>query len=192
MSLPDDLNELLSEPTHGSRDRADSALREKVLARTTGVLRAQRRMKRVGAVAALAGCYLAGMLTMSLLRSASSQLVSAPGSAAGLTAQNVVHGDSNTALPVTRPLLRPEDDGLFPGAGPTAMTVAKISPYDRLRRAGDRQLEDENDIAAAARTYRRALQFASPSERGIVPDKDTWLLMAMKNDRTNKLAEDMQ
>ncbi len=72
-------------------------------------------------------------------------------------------------------------------------TVAKLSPYDRLRRAGDRQLEDDNDIAAAAHTYRRALKLASRAQRDIAPDQDTWLLMAMKNDQTDKLAqEDVQ
>lgn len=187
MSLPDHLHDLLSDSTHGSDDSANRALREKVLTRTTGVIRTRRRMKRAGPIAALAGCYLAGILTMSFLHVSSP---TAPGSAGGLTAQNTVHSDSNTAPPATRPLVRPEDDGVFPDSRPT--TVAKFSPYDRLRRTGDRQLEDESDIAAAARTYRRALQFASPSERNIVPDKDTWLMMAMKNDQFNRLPEDMQ
>jgi len=189
MFSPDDLNELLSNSTHGSQDGTDSALRAKVLARTTAVIRTRRRMKRAGAVAALAGCYLAGVLTMSALRAPAAPISAAPG---GLTAENTVHGDSNTAPPVTRPLVRPEDDGVIPSSGPAARTVAKFSPYDRLRRTGDRQLEDDNDVAAAARTYRRALKLASPTERDIVLDKDTWLLMAMKNNQTDKFAEDFQ
>jgi hypothetical protein len=143
-------------------------------------------MKRMGAVAALAGCYLAGMMTMSIWRASPGQHRgdSAP---IDLAAQVQPKGES----PPTRPLIRPEDDGVV--TDPSAkMIVAKFSPYDRLRRAGDRQLEDENDIAGAARTYRRALKLASPTERDIVPDTDTWLLMAMKNDQINQFAEDVQ
>jgi len=188
MYSPDDFDELLSDARRSTSDgpSADAALRERVLSRTTGVLRTRRRMKRLGLLATLAGCYLAGMLTMSLLHVAAP---TAPGW--DLTARNdpEVGSGKGESMPL-RPLVRPEDDGVIPGSRQTK--IAKLSPYDRLRRTGDRQLEDDNDIAAAARTYRRALQFASPSERGIVADKDTWLLMAMKNDQTNKLAEDMQ
>src|SRR5262245_11913241 len=190
MYWPDDFDELLSDARRGTSDgpSADAALRERVLARTTGVLRTRRRLKRAGVAAALASCYLAGLLTMLLLHAPSKTV---PGSAENLTARvEPTSENGNGELAPVRPLVRPEDDGVIPGAQAAAV---KLSPYDRLRRTGDRQLEDDNDIAAAARTYRRALKFASPTERDIVPDKDTWLLMAMKNDQTNKLAsEDMQ
>jgi hypothetical protein len=172
-------------------DNERPVVRESVLTQTTSVIRFRRRMRRVGAIAALAGCYLAGVLTMSVWRSAN-QHPAAPGSAGGFATRiepKAESGDGQWAP--ARPLIRPEDDGVIPG--PRQAQVVKFSPYDRLRRAGDRQLEDENDIAAAARTYRRALTVASPAEMNIFPDQDTWLLMAMKNDQTNKLAsEDVQ
>src|SRR5262249_18059382 len=189
MYSPDDLDGLLSDSTEPPHDGiADPVLLEKVLARTTGVLRIRRRMKRLSVAAALAGCYLAGMLTMSLLHAPASD------SAKGLAAhvEPMPKTGNGESMPL-RPLVRPEDDGVVPSSSSQHAELVKLSPYDRLRRAGDRQLEDENDIAAAARTYRRALKLASPTERDIVPDKDTWLLMAMKNDQTNKLAsEDIQ
>src|SRR5262245_59573342 len=189
MFLPDDFSDLLSNALgEGTDVRPSSKLRETVLARTSSVIRTRRRLKRLGTLAALAGCYLAGVLSMSVWRASAGQLPrdSVP---SGELASQVQH--KSDSLP-TRPLIRPEDDGVI--TGPSAQrTFTQPSPYDRLRRAGDRPLEDDNDIAAAARTYRRALKLASPTERDIVPDKDTWLLMAMKNDQTNKLAsEDMQ
>jgi hypothetical protein len=180
MYSPDDFDELLSDVRRGASDGPSSsaALRESVLAQTTGVLRTRRRMKRLGIAAALAGCYLAGMLTMSLLHVPG---LTTLGSAGGLTARVEPRSENGKgeSMPL-RPLVRPEDDGVVPGAPAVA---AKLSRYDRLRRAGDRQLDDENDIAAAARTYRRALQLASPAQRNIAPGQDTWLLMAMKNDQ---------
>jgi hypothetical protein len=188
MFSPDDLSELLSDAGASRGDIvADGTLRDTVLARTTRVLRTRSRMKRIGAIAALAGCYLAGVLTMSVWRASAGQLPRDSASSGDLAAQVQPKSESQP----TRPLIRPEDDGVITGAS-AQTTVAKLSPYDRLRRTGDRQLENENDIAAAARTYRRALKLASPIERDIIPDKDTWLLMAMKN-QTDKLAsEDLQ
>lgn len=188
MFSPDDLDALLSNSTPDAQDGValNPALRDTVLARTTRVIQNRRRLKRLGAVAALAGCYLAGVLTMSVWR-ASAQLPRDSASSGDLAAQ--VQPKSETLT--NRPLIRPEDDGVIPGSA-AQTTVAKLSPYDRLRRTGDRQLEDENDIVAAARTYRRALKLAAPTERDVFPDKDTWLLMAMKNDQTNHFAEDMR
>src|ERR1051326_414935 len=110
MSLPDHLHDLLFDSTHGPVDSADRVLREKVLARTTGVLRTRRRIKRAGAILALAGCYVAGALTMAVLHVPAVSMSAARGSAGGLTAENSV--DLNTAPAVTRPLVRPEDDGV--------------------------------------------------------------------------------
>ncbi len=61
--------------------------------------------------------------------------------------------------------------------------MAKLTPYDRLRQLGDRQLSDETDIPGAIRTYRRALQVASNDQRAVSVDHDSWLLMAIKSDQ---------
>jgi len=59
--------------------------------------------------------------------------------------------------------------------------TARLTPYDRLRRAGDQQLEEYADIPGATRSYQKALQIASSDQRRIAPDRDTWLLMALKH-----------
>lgn len=183
--LPDEMLDCMKMPP--APCASSSPLREAVLAQTTGVIRFRRRMKRTGPIAALAGCYLAGLLTMSVWRASVEQRPESSASPRDLAVQSQPKAD----LQPTRPLVRPEDDGVITGAA-AQTTIAKLSPYDRLRRAGDRQLGEENDVAAAARTYRRALKLASPTQRSIAPDQDTWLLMAMKNDQTYKPTEDVQ
>src|SRR5436190_14755478 len=66
------------------------ALRDAVIQRSVAVLRRQRQLKRVGIAAALVGCYLSGLLTMSLVRNVNSSATVAttttplaPGSAGG-------------------------------------------------------------------------------------------------------------
>jgi hypothetical protein len=152
-----------------SPHRVNPAQREAVLAKTIGVMRRRRIGKRIGLAAALVGCYAAGLLTMSLVRelSSSSNLATAtiplaPGSAGG--------SERNNVLPPT--------DHREPD-----LAAAKLTPYDRLRQLGDRQLSDETDIPGAIRTYRRALQVASNDQRAVSVDHDSWLLMAIKSDR---------
>jgi hypothetical protein len=51
-----------------------------------------------------------------------------------------------------------------------------------FRRAGDRYLEAEGNVASALRCYRLALDLASESELAVAPE-DTWLLIALKDAR---------
>ena len=187
MNSPDELPEDFSDcvPLPPEAGRANPALRERMLAQTTGVIRTRRRLKRLGLFTALAGCYLAGIATVHFIRPS-------------------VEPQSNIAavLPEVYHPVRPEDDGVFPESksnpsksNPSKSTlspaaVAQLTPYDRLRQAGDRQLEEQNDIAAAARTYRKALQAATTDQQAISVDRDSWLLMAMKNDQAQTIAED--
>ena len=140
-----------------NRTAAAAHLRESTLTRTLGVIRFRRRAKRAGIVTGFAGCYLAGVLTMSVWRPD-------PGDRAAVQPAKV--------SPAT------EKHG-----AKTRIAAAPLSPYDRLRRTGDRQLGVDGDIAAAARTYRQALAVASAGERELVPDKDNWLLLAIKTDQ---------
>jgi hypothetical protein len=143
------------------RNDAPSAahLREATLTRTLGVIRFRRRMKRIGVAAGFAGCYLAGILTMSVwpLESANPASVQ--------------------PRKVIRPLTEKKD-------AKTQIATAPLSSYDRLRRTADRQLEVDGDIAAAARSYRRALAVASAGEREMSLAEDSWLLMALKTDHS--------
>jgi hypothetical protein len=50
---------------------------------------------------------------------------------------------------------------------------------------GDRQLEEYADIPSAARSYKKALQIASSDQHRIAPDRDTWLLMSLKQSSDN-------
>jgi hypothetical protein len=158
-----------------SEQMSQRQLCETVLAQTTEVIRNRRRLRRAGLAAALVGCYLAGMATISFWKPASVIGPAASNSTAGLVQR---HNEVEPSLP-GRKLVRPEDDQIDPGD--VQLAAARQTPYDRLRRAGDRQLEEDGDIPAAMRTYQRALQVASADQRSVAPDQDSWLLMAIKN-----------
>jgi len=145
----------------GDQPPASQALRDVVLSSTTRTIRNRRRMRRVGMAAALMACYLGGVATMSLWP--------ADRSAGGL-AENV----QNDAQPELRRPMRLEDDLI---ATPPAV---RLTQYERFCRTGDEQLEKHDDIQAAIRSYKKALQLASADQRSIAPDHDTWLMMALK------------
>jgi hypothetical protein len=137
---------------------ASPQLRYAVLSRTTRTIRIRRRVRRAGIAAALVGCYLGGIATMSLRPEA---------------------GDgASGAETAARKMVRPEDDQV------AVENVPRLTPYDRLRRAGDQQLERYANIPAATRSYQKALQMASAEQRMIAPDRDSWLLMALKQSST--------
>jgi hypothetical protein len=97
-----------------------------------------------------------------------------PDSTAGLAQ----HGETVTGT-VVRKVVRPEDDQMVEDSVPPA--TARLTPYERLCQAGDQQLAKQDDIPAAVRSYKKALQLASSDQRTIAPDRDTWLLMALKH-----------
>ena len=164
-NFSDDLFESMT-PSSGQTP-ASEQLRNAVLSRTTQTVRNRRRLRRAGLALALAACYLGGVATMSLRPS--DRLV-----ARASSAQN---GDEVRGSEVRR-AVRPEDDQIADGS--ISPSAARLTPYERLCREGDLQLERHDDIRAAARSYNRALQLASAEQRDIAPDHDTWLLMAMK------------
>jgi hypothetical protein len=86
--------------------------------------------------------------------------------------------NDRAAEPDVRRLVRPEDDQVVEGGALPA--AARLTPYERLCRTGDQQLEQYDDVQAAIRSYKKALQLASADQRSIAPDSDTWLLMALK------------
>jgi hypothetical protein len=163
----DDLMSLVFLPE--GAHRANSDQREAVLAKTIGVMRRRRMAKRIGLAAALVGCYAAGLLTMSLVRESNSfpNLATATAPLTPVPAGGPERENAPPAIDQREPEL----------------AVAKLTPYDRLRQLGDRQLSDETDIPGAIRTYRRALQVASNDQRAVSVDHDSWLLMAIKSDQ---------
>ena len=139
-----------------------------MIQRSVAVVRLQRQLKRVGIAAALVSCYLGGMLTMPLVRNVNSSATVA--TATGPLAPGSAGGPRHSAV-LPAELQEP------------ALSEIKLTPYDRLRKLGDRQLADETDIPGAIRTYRQALKVASNDQRAVSVDHDSWLLMAIKSDQ---------
>jgi hypothetical protein len=174
MAPSDFSDELLESMTSvGGQTPASQQLRDAVLSRTTRTIRNRRRTRRAGLAAALIGCYFGGIATMSLWPAARALNRFAPDSDVAL-AQN---REPVTGTEARRPI-RPEDDQT--SVGNVQSAAARLTPYERMCRAGDQQLEKHEDIRAAIRSYKKALQLASSDQRSIAPDRDTWLLMALK------------
>lgn len=157
-------------PEHLFESTADSvgdapALRAALLQRTLSVVRRRRYVRRAGFTAALVACYLAGVGTLALLRPPSSRVP------AGGTdvAEAIQPGASRDWIEDTR----------------LEQKLAKMSQYERLRDMGTR-LEQRGDLMAATRLYNRALDLAQVGERNPEPDSDSWLLLALKNERTRE------
>jgi hypothetical protein len=158
----DPLEELLA-----SLGEADAlALRQTVLATTTGCQRRRRWLRRGALAVALAACFAAGMVTMNLLAPA------APASNA--VAKGVDPAQSHAPPPPQKgDAVAPRRDEDRPaGARKTAVLLA----------AGNRCLNDIGDPEAALRCYGRALNDASDDEARFSTE-DNWLLMAIKNAR---------
>jgi hypothetical protein len=188
---PSDFSDELFESMTSTTEQipASHELRDSVLSQTTRTVRNRRRMRRAGIAAALIGCYLGGIATSSLRPAnretrpfdansaaadnsvAAADLATAADPAAG-------NGKGNAEAPVRKPV-RPEDDQIVVSSVRPA--TSRLTRYERLRQTGDEQLEKFADIPGATRSYQRALQIASSDQRRIAPDRDTWLLMALKH-----------
>ncbi len=162
---PNDLSDELfgSMASSGAQTPASQQLRDAVLTQTTRTIRNRRRMRRAGLATTLVACYLGGIATMSLW-------------SAGRPVDRLAQNGELVTGPDVRRLVQPEDDQI----ADTRPAAARLTPYERLCRAGDQQLEKHNDIQAAVRSYTKALQLASADQRSIAPDHDTWLLMSLK------------
>lgn len=158
-------------PDHGG------PLRAVVLARTVRILRRRHVVQRCTFAAALAGCYLAGALSVQLWNR-----VSHP-AAGNLVEQNPVIGSPgapNNASPIV-PVVTPQ-----PGAiheRPLETADVERTRFEALRHAGDLQLERNGDLQAAVRFYKRALDIASKEELAVSVETDNWLLMSLKEAR---------
>ncbi len=139
-------------------DSTAASLRERVLSQTLGVVRVRRRVRQMRGASLWLGCFLAGMLTMRWLM----------------------------ATPEVAP---PE---IKPTTRATPVVAQKTAPktqrnaYEVQRRQGDRELNDPRRMESAVYRYSRALALASNEQRAIDPEKDSWLLMALKLDQNQK------
>ena len=154
MSSPED-SDSLDDLLGGSKPgQPDDALRPAAFARTAAVLRRRRFARRCGWIAAFAGCYLAGVASVSLWR---------PNHPAELLA---------TIEPRGKP----------PSTATQQATERHKSPFEQLRDAGDDALNNRADVEAAVRLYAQALRVATPEELMISAAEDSWILMALKED----------
>jgi hypothetical protein len=155
----DPLADLLAAP--GPVDTGE--LRHSLLAETTRQLPRPRRLRFVVLAAALAACYVAGLLTMYLLRPAAPPPVTVP---------SEPQPESVAEKPADPPAVVPQPADLPDRSQQAA----------RLRQDGDRQLTEKNDPESALQSYTKALNVGTEDDAKFSPD-DNWLLMAIKNAR---------
>ena len=145
----------MSKPQPGSSDQGNE-LRDVILQQTLGVVRRRRHWRYVRNATLLAGCYLAGVLTM-----------------AGIEARSQPHDSAVlTHVEVKSP---PQKIATAKSAPP-----AKQTAYDRQRQQGDRALKQSGGVDSAVYRYARAVSLASPEQRAVNTQQDHWLLMALK------------
>ncbi len=166
--IPDPLDDLLHPPSPGE---GDEVLRRRLLDRTIRALRGRRRLRVVVWAAALAACYVAGVLTMVGFAPRPVQVVK-------------VIEPQPTAPPTPSPSPAPR----APTTAPTSAVALELQAFDAdkprpdlYRQAGDQYLHD-NDPASALRCYGQSLKGASDTDLAISPDDD-YLLMLVKEAR---------
>jgi hypothetical protein len=150
----------------------DPRLRQAVLEQTTRVLRRRRRLRRAAHAAALATCYLAGLLTMRL-----GTPTPPPGPLA--IAHYLPDQPEQIVPPRSAPSDADEPAFVLEQRGAKAPEGERAALY---RRAGDRYLDVEANPQAAVRCYALALETASESELAVAAE-DNWLLIAVKDSK---------
>jgi hypothetical protein len=138
------------------------------------MLRRRHRARQFAWVAALAACFLAGVV-------AHRYFFSAP---------KVIHEVEYVYVqPEPKPETPPppkDEPAVEPRLTALALEWQAAENPDRSvelnRRAGDRYLDEENDMESALRCYRRFLAGCAEQDLEISP-KDNWLLVTLKNAR---------
>jgi hypothetical protein len=153
--------------------RPTDALRGAVFSRTIGIIRRRRRLKRCALAAGLLGCYLAGVTTMGLWRPGGKEGPQSPAARA------------TTVAPRT-PNVSPPSSPRHSGPDKSQVAVASPSGYESWRRIGDHYLRESGDVSLAVAGYSQAIDLASDEERAISPERDNWLLMALKDARAKE------
>jgi hypothetical protein len=146
-----------------------AALRQELLAQTARVLRRRRRGRQIAWAAALAACYIAGLLTMHR----AGRPAPAPSPAPVAKTTDRVQQPRDVSPPTDgpeRPALAKEWEAVESGRA------------GLFREAGDLYLDQEGDLASAVRCYRNALNAGTEGDLAI-SSQDNWLLMAIKDAR---------
>jgi hypothetical protein len=147
-----------------ARPRDTASLRETVLLQTLGVRRFRRRLRRCFLALSLAGCYAAGLATATLPRTADRGTRPPPAISSGLPTPSA--------------------------AANREMAAARLTREEVIRRDADRCLLERGDVKEAVRGYGLYLKLASADGQAISPEKDSWLLMALKDARSKEMKHD--
>lgn len=182
-------------------------LAESIFAQTRGVLTRRRWFRRVRVAAICVSCYVVGVASGWVLKPADvpqiaghiveapvvtvvgvdrheKRAISQPTAIASASAVEQVSPSSNPAgvASVEKPAI--PDDRKLGTAGPKQAAVRPASSqFENFRRAGDRQLFERGNVENAIECYRRALTHATDRELDIEVDRDSWLLMSLKQSR---------
>jgi hypothetical protein len=149
---------------------ANEGLRAKLLLQTTRLLRRRRHWRRLGFLAALAACYVAGLVTMRLLPAAPQ--VDQP-----ITVQPPPPSD-NKKPPVPPVVVEAMKN-------PVQLEWQAVQNEEKraqLYRLAAQQYAQDSDWQSALRCYGNSLNVASEQDLTISVNDD-WLLMAIKDAR---------
>jgi hypothetical protein len=141
---------------------ANSPLRERLLDRTTALLRRRIWQRRVARAAAFAACFLVGILALAMRQ----------------------HPPARPVPPNEMVQEKEPSNPVEPATGNGLEWVALESPDERAalyRKAGDRYLE-EKDLEAALRCYTQSLDRGGDEDLTVQLD-DAWLLILIKDAR---------
>jgi hypothetical protein len=164
----DDVDELL---TAKPLPPEPPAVRELVVRDASAVQRRRRWLVRGRRVTVLAACYTAGLASMWYW----SRGREIPPAA---VVEHEAPPEPSPA-PVHSPALDPYRNDPPERLEKWAFTQTGEKRVELYRRAGDGYLRGD-DVQAALRCYRKALDSGSAGDLAIRADKDTWLLMSLK------------
>ncbi len=184
---PDSFDELLNDLNTLPRTRPDLA--ESIFAQTRGVLSQRRWLRRGGLTLAFLACYAVGIGSGWLLKPDAARQIA--GQAEPSAAGHVVPADSLATSTNRHPStpLQPQSISNPRKTSPRAVVTktagakAGRSQFENFRRAGDRMLFERANIRSAMDCYRRALSHASDQELRVEIERDSWLLMSLKQSR---------
>jgi len=186
---------------------------EAIFAQTRIVLTRRRWFRRVRLVATLTGCYLVGVCSGWVLKPAPvelsgvqetegqtqvvqvKQLAVSPDSRKssvkpGVTQAISSAGDKTKSPSPSNAIIQDEAVSIKKGKpvnSDVAGTPPRTSPFESLRRAGDRQLLERGDFRRAIEFYQRALSHASEDELRVEIHRDSWLLISLKQSHIEEL-----
>jgi hypothetical protein len=169
----------------------NAALREAIFQQTRSVLRRRRWLRYGTRVGTFVACYAVGLLSGLAWQPPRANNPFAVSPIAEVEVKPSASTDKSEPAPDVIPL-PPEQPRVEPTQShdEPPKTFAQVEPsdaslttFEKMRRAGDRQLNERGNLQAAIGCYRRALDYAKDDELQIVPERDSWLLIPLKEAR---------